>query len=177
MGIKDILMKNKLDIMTEASLSENYDTNVNMENKSEIDVIATLETIDTFNEEFAYPAESIPVMVNEDSYGDRLYFVEYDMLSKFMEYADIDLEIDAMEDIAEANGIDMSKFYLMIESADYFVNEMREAQSKGGTMLKGTLSNNLIKSVDDLKDQGIKLVKKGSNKKKSKNKKKKRNKK
>ena len=32
----------------------------------------------------------------------------------------------------------------MIESADFFVNEMREAQSKGGTMLKGTLSNNLI---------------------------------
>lgn len=159
---EEILLRSKLDLMTEAASMENFATHNSMDNMTEADVNFCLEAVETFDDDLDYPVEAIPVIVSE-SYGNQRYIVEYDMLYKLMETYDVD-EVEAMNMLCEVNNINMDDLYLMIESQEYFEEKMQEAGSKGGSNLKSTKSQNLIKSVNDLKAKGIKVVKKGNKK-------------
>ena len=86
------------------------------------------------------------------------------MLDKLMESYDVD-EVEAMHMLCEANQIDYDDLYLAIESTEYFLEKMEEI---GGSQLKGRKTRNLVKSISDLKDKGIKMTKKPSGKKKKK---------
>lgn len=168
----DILMKNKLDIMTEASKtvdSSTYDTVLSSKYE---DAEIELEMVATLNEDISYSFEAIPIILQEGVYGNKKYLVEYDMLNKLLESYDI-TEREAMDKLCEVNNIDYDDFYLVIESAEYYKDIIDEAKTIGGNSLKGRKTNNLIKSIDDLKAQGIKVFKKKTNKKKKKSKSKK----
>lgn len=165
----DILMKNKLDIMTEASKTMDYSTHDSVLSSTYEDAEIELEMVSTLSEDITYSFESIPVILQEGVYGNKRYLVEYDMLNKLLESYDI-TEREAMDALAETNKIDYDDLYLVIESADYYKEVIDEAKTIGGNSLKGRKTNNLIKSIDDLKAQGIKVFKKKSNKKKKKKK-------
>lgn len=159
MSNRSILLKNKLDMMSESMILENFNTSNSMENISDSDLHCTLECVESFDGDIDYPVEAIPVIMKESVYGGEMYVVEYDMLHKIMESYDVD-EVKAMEMVAEKNNISMDDFYLMIESQEYFEEAMKEAGSKGGNNFKSKKTQNLIKSIEDLKAKGIKLVKK-----------------
>ena len=163
----DILMKNKLDIMVEASSSLDTSTYDNVLNTTSEDLDVELEMVATLNEEINYSYESIPIILQESVYGVKRYLVEYDMLNKLLETYDV-TEREALDNLAEANNIDYDDLYLVIESAEYYKEAIDEAKSMGGNSLKGRKTNNLIKSIGDLKAQGIKVFKKKTNKKKNK---------
>lgn len=168
----NILMKNKLDIMTEAASTEDFAVNNAMDNMTESDLVFALENVMTLAYDLEYPIESIPVMEQESAYdGKKLYVVEYDMLYKIMESYDVD-EVEALNMLAEVNKIDIDDLYLAIESLDYFEEKMKEAGCKGGSNLKAKKTQNVIKSVNDLKAKGIKLTKKPKKSKKKKSRKK-----
>lgn len=165
---REILMRSKIDLMTESAMMENFATHNIEEGATDADLQFCMECVETFDMDMDYPAEAIPIIVKESKYGNK-YVVEYDMLHKLMETYDVD-EVDAMNMLCEVNGIDHDDLYLMIESYEYFAEKMQEAGSKGGSNLKASKSANLMKSVQDLKDKGIQLVKKGPKKAKKKKK-------
>ena len=145
-------------------MEEHTDTENILTAVGESELREVLENVDTIEDEIYYPVQSIPVLVKESKVdGEPSFMVEYDMLYKLMESEGID-ELQAMKMVAECNGISMDRFYLMIESEDFFINEMKEAGSKGGANLKAKTTENIIKSIDDLKSKGIKLTKKGKRK-------------
>lgn len=158
------ILKNKIDMMIESAGLNNTDTENILTAVGESELREVLENVDTIEDEIYYPVQSIPVLVKESKVdGEPSFMVEYDMLYKLMESEGID-ELQAMKMVAECNGISMDRFYLMIESEDFFINEMKEAGSKGGANLKAKTTENIIKSIDDLKSKGIKLTKKGKRK-------------
>lgn len=165
----DILMKNKLDIMIESANIE--ESSILSSNVGDVDLEFALEAVMTISSDMEYPIHSIPILVQESEYGGQIYLVEYDMLAKILEsYDDFENEREAMEALAEANEIDYNDLYLVIESQEYFEDIVNEAKAKGGSNLKAKKVNNVVKSIEDLKKQGIKIAKKGKPKKKSKKK-------
>lgn len=164
--INDILIKNKLDILTEAASTEDFAVNSTKDDMNASDLEFALEDgVATLAYDLTYPVQSIPVIEQESAYDHgKIYVVEYDMLDKLMESYDVD-EVEAMHMLCEANQIDYDDLYLAIESTEYFLEKMEEI---GGSQLKGRKTNNLVKSISDLKDKGIKMTKKPSGKKKKK---------
>ena len=106
----DILMKNKLDIMVEASSSLDTSTYDNVLNTTSEDLDVELEMVATLNEEINYSYESIPIILQESVYGVKRYLVEYDMLNKLLETYDV-TEREALDNLAEANNIDYDDLY------------------------------------------------------------------
>ena len=168
----EILMKNKLDIMIESASIEDLGYNNEM---GDLDLQYALEGVMTISSDMEYPLPSIPILVQESQYGGQIYLVEYDMVAKVMESYDMENEREALEELARANDISYDDLYLVIESKEYFEDIVNEAKAKGGSNLKGKKVNNVIKSIEDLKKQGIKVAKKAKPKKKSKKKGKKKN--
>jgi hypothetical protein len=164
--INDILIKNKLDILTEAASTEDFAVNSTQDDMNASDLEFALEDgVATLAYDLTYPVQSIPVIEQESAYDNgKIYVVEYDMLDKLMESYDVD-EVEAMHMLCEANQIDYDDLYLAIESTEYFLEKMEEI---GGSQLKGRKTRNLVKSISDLKDKGIKMTKKPSGKKKKK---------
>lgn len=164
--INDILIKNKLDILTEAASTEDFAVNSTQDDMNASDLEFALEDgVATLAYDLTYPVQSIPIIEQESAYDHgKIYVVEYDMLDKLMESYDVD-EVEAMHMLCEANQIDYDDLYLAIESTEYFLEKMEEI---GGSQLKGRKTKNLVKSISDLKDKGIKMTKKPSGKKKKK---------
>lgn len=164
--MESILIKNKLEMIIESSSTEDYNINSTVDDMSMSELQSALdEGVYTLAYDLTYPVQSIPIIEQESSYDNaKIYVVEYDMLYKLMESYDVD-EVEAMNMLCEANNIDYDDLYLAIESSDYYLEKMEEI---GGSQLKANRSSNLIKSISDLKDKGIKMTKKPSGKKKKK---------
>lgn len=161
-----ILMRNKLEMITESASTEDFNINSTVDDMSISELEAALdEGVYTLAYDLTYPVQSIPIIEQESSYDHaKIYVVEYDMLYKLMESYDVD-EVEAMHMLCEANKIDYDDLYLAIESSEYFLEKMEEI---GGSQLKAKRSSNLVKSISNLKDKGIKMTKKPSGKKKKK---------
>ena len=160
--------KTAFDIISECSLTDGYNTNSMFD--SEVDVeLNTLykdiaKAID--GNAIVYTPASIPVL-QVDSEDDHPFIVELDMLAKYMQSNSIvDIE-QGIKDIAEANHIDASDLYVLIESEDETQEYLQEAKKiKKATgdkkKLKGTYDT--AKVLNMLKTKGIKVAKKKSKK-------------
>lgn len=148
--------KSCMDIIKEASASEDYNvTDIIsdelrasfMECVGEMPIVA--------REAVAYNSKMVPVFQTEDE-----YLVEMDNVFKYMKSFEITDIAEAMENIADANEIDVNEMALVIESEEYMGSVIESAieQSKAGDK---TLLENCeltIKLINMLESEGIKVV-------------------
>lgn len=163
MGI--LLSKDVTQLLIEASQTEDFLT----ENTSLNSTIQTLEEEVNYLEEatgdIKYTEDMIPVIMQESTYG-PMYLVEYDMLTKLMESTGLEAD-KALDKICEHNEISTGDTYVLIESAEYILEELKQFKKEASLKAKKDIQN-ASKTLQDLKDKGIKLVTKKSNKKKRK---------
>lgn len=161
MGI--LLSKDVTQLLIEASQTEDFFT----ENTSFDSTLQTLEEEVNYLEEatgdIKYTEDMIPVIMQESTYG-PMYLVEYDMLTKLMESTGLEADA-ALEKICEHNEITSGDTYVLIESAGYILEELKQFKKDASIKAKQDIQN-ATKTLQDLKDKGIKLVTKKSNKKK-----------
>lgn len=154
--------KSTIDIIKEAALAEEFQTsdiesdelrgNFN-ECVGNIPVIAR-ETV-------AYNARMVPVFQLESA-----YFVEMDTLAKYMNSFEITDVAEAMENIAEANEIDVDDMALVIESEEYMNSIIESAitQSKNGDKSLLESCELAVKLINMLESEGITVCLLGENK-------------
>lgn len=164
------MFKNALTIISEAAGSDEYNTDdvsFELDDEFENDIEADYTDFDELedDENIEYTAEMVNIIKTKRG---RLV-MEFDMLAKYMNSANItDIE-EAMQNVCEANGADYDNTYLVLESQEDMMSIVQEAKSKLNKKAKVKIftklrdSSNFLKTV---KNKGIKVVKKKSNKKK-----------
>lgn len=151
-----MLIKSATDIIKEAAASEEFNTTdiVSDELRASFEECVKDMPI-VAKEAVAYNKEMVPVFENESE-----YFVEMDNVFKYMKSFEITDIKEAMENIAEANEIELEKMALVIESEEYMGSVIESAieQSKAGDK---TLLENCelaVKLINMLESEGIKVV-------------------
>jgi len=124
----------------------------------ESEVEAAYSKIEEASQDYAVGAEMVPVISI-----DGKYYTEANFLAPFMRDAKISSMLEALDYVAEANGLQKCDVGLLIES-DNFVKKMIDKEKGNATRLKATInkvdkSNNLAKH---LKDKGYPVLKKKS---------------
>jgi|GEM_PF-6993337 len=155
--------------------AEDGDEHIDDEEVEEIkndimDVYDDMEEVD--EDELGYSEEMVPVIATSES----TYYVEYDNLAKLMKASRCDAAT-AMEKICECNNLQLEDMRLVVESAAEIIRILNEkAASKKVKKKKALAMKSSVKFLKDLKNKGITVVKKKSNKKalKAKSKKRKR---
>lgn len=103
----------------------------------------------------AYKEHMVPVFKNEDS-----YLVEMDNVVKYMNSCEVTDIKEAMENIAEANELQLEDVALVIESREYMDSVIENAveQSKLGDTSLLESCELAVKLVEMLESEGIKVV-------------------
>ena len=170
--------KNAFEIISEASLTDNFMTNPVFDSDVDVEFSSLYDSIAEVPEaEVIYPAESIPVLKCSCKNPDRCekdccdeaasYFVELDMLEKFMESNQITDVAEAMQILANENDISLDEFAILIESEDVAREILEEAKKHkkatgNGKKITGVYTTaNLLKGM---KTKGIKVAKKSKKK-------------
>lgn len=151
-----MLTKSCTDIIKEAAASEEFNVSdvIADELKSKYgECMSNMPIVD--KSLVAYNCNMIPVFHNESE-----YFVEMDNVVKYMNSFEITDIKEAMENIAEANEIELENISLVIESKDYMDSVIESAikQSKAGdkTLLENCELS--IKLINMLESEGINVV-------------------
>ena len=124
----------------------------------ESEVESTYAKIEESTQSYAVVAEMVPVFSIDGKYYTEAYF-----LAPFMRDAKISSMVEALDYIAEANGLQRCDVGLLIESGDFVKNMIDKSKDNAGklktTIAKVDKSNNLAKH---LKDKGYPVLKKKS---------------
>lgn len=151
-----MLTKSCTNIIREAAAAEDFNVSdiITDELKSRYsDCMCNMPIID--KSVVSYNCRMVPVFQNESG-----YFVEMDSIVKYMNSFEITDVKEAMENIAEANNIDLESMSLVIESKDYMDSIIKSAikQSKAGdkTLLESCEVS--IKLLKLLESEGINVV-------------------
>jgi hypothetical protein len=110
-----------------------------------------------------YGANMIPVM-NIDG----KYYTEMNFLYPYMKTNGIKSIAEALNDVAMANNLDDNSVGLLIESEDEVTGKLDDALECGDQCKAESVMNKINKAIDltkNLKDKGINVIKKASNKK------------
>lgn len=158
-----LLRKDITQLLIEASQSEEFYTENTSTNNTLQTLMEEVNYLEESQEDIKYDEEMIPVIMQETTFGSR-YVVEYDMLYKLMESYNIDA-MEALERLCEHNEIEIGDTYVMIESADYILESLKQFKKDTSMKVKKDIQNT-TKTLQDLKDKGIKLISKKSNDKK-----------
>lgn len=163
-----VLFKNVTQILSEACQSEislpEIDDELQDELMSEIDELEELDC------DICYTVEMVNVLEQDTKYG-RRYLVEYENLLKLSEGTDLDIK-EALNLVCEHNLIGIQDTYVVIESQDILEESISETTdsiseacnpvSRAKRRKKLAKCNEVIKNM---KNKGIKIVKKRSKKK------------
>ena len=124
----------------------------------ESEVESTYAKIEESTQSYAVGAEMVPVISIDGKYYTEAYF-----LAPFMRDAKISSMVEALNYVAEANGLQRCDVGLLIESDDFVKNMINKSKDNAGklktTIAKVDKSNNLAKH---LKDKGYPVLKKKS---------------
>ena len=162
-----VLFKNVTQILSEACKSnvtiKEIDDELQDELMSEIDELEELDC------DICYTTEMVNVLEQETKFG-RRYLVEYENLVKLIEGREIDIR-DALELVCEHNSIGIQDTYVVIESQETLAESISEIKDSileaCNPVKKAKRRNKLAKCnemIKNLKNKGIKVVKKKSNK-------------
>lgn len=157
-----ILQKDKLTILSEAAETEEFNTDNVFIGGVLDDISKELNFIPELDEELEYTEEMVNVLLQETTYGNR-YLVELENLVKLSESTGMDIK-ESLSSVCEHNSISMGDTYVVIESIDNILEAAKKLAKLNDIKSKVDLTNSL-KSVQDLKDKGIKLISKSSKKK------------
>ena len=157
-----ILQKDKLTILSEAAETEEFNTDNVFIGGVLDDISKELNFIPELDEELEYTEEMVNVLLQETTYGNR-YLVELENLVKLSESTGMDIK-ESLSSVCEHNSISMGDTYVVIESIDNILEAAKKLAKLNDIKSKVDLTNSL-KSVQDLKDKGIKLIAKSSKKK------------
>lgn len=151
-----MITKSYTNILKEAAEAEEFNVTdlVTDEIKSAYDECIKEMTVIPSNM-VAYRAKMVPVFQNESS-----YYVEFDNVVKYMKSAEVKDVAIALDNIAEANDIDLSSLSLVIESVDYMNSVIKEAIKKSKAGDKSLLESCelSVKLINMLKSEGINVV-------------------
>lgn len=148
--------KSCMDIIKEASIAEDFNVTDIISDELRTSFNECIKDMPIVAKEaVAYNCHMVPVIQTESE-----YLVEMDNIFKYMKSFDITDITEAMENIAEANEIDIDDMALVIESEEYMesVIESAIAQSKAGDK---TLLENCelaVRLINMLESEGIKVV-------------------
>ena len=97
----------------------------------------------------------VPVFTHESA-----YYVEMDNLMKYMQSRNITDVKEAMENVAEANRLELDQLSLVIESKEYMNSVLEEASQLSKAGDKSLLENCelSVKLINLLKAEGINVV-------------------
>lgn len=161
--------KTAFDIISECSLTDGYNTNSMFDSDVDVELNTLYKDIAKAidGNAIVYTPASIPVL-QVDSEDDHPFVVELDMLAKYMQTNSIvDIE-QGVKDIAEANHIDASNLYVLIESEDEvreYLEEAKKIRKATGSKKKIAGTINTASILNKLKTKGIKIAKKKPSKK------------
>ena len=151
-----MITKSYTNILKEAAEAEEFNVTdlVTDEIKSAYDECIKEMTIIPSNM-VAYRAKMVPVFQNESS-----YYVEFDNVTKYMKSAEVKDIAIALNNIAQANDIDLSSLSLVVESKDYMDSVIKEAIKKSKAGDKSLLESCelSVKLINMLKSEGINVV-------------------
>lgn len=165
-----ILQKDKLTILSEAAETEEFNTDNVFIGGVLDDISKELNFIPELDEELEYTEEMVNVLLQETTHGNR-YLVELENLVKLSESTGMDIK-ESLHSVCEHNSISIGDTYVVIESIDSILESAKKLSKLNDIKSKADLTNTL-KSVQDLKDKGIKLMARSSKKKVNKKKRKK----
>lgn len=127
-----------------------------------VDTFACLESVSESCYSYTNP-QLVPVLAQNEE-----FYVELDCLAKVAEANEIDI-YEALEMVAECNDLPMSSMNIVVESDEYIGMLIAEAKAAKGSKLEKSKAKGLqatVDAIEDLKEKGVKLVKKSSGKKK-----------
>ena len=161
--------KNAFEIISEASKCDSFNTNSiftdDVTTEFE-DLFVNLAEVD--EDEIIYPLDSIPVLQCA-SCKEAAYFVEMDILGKFMSSNGVEDIAEAMQMIADHNEISLDEMAVLVESEDValeLLEEAKKSKKKIGDHKKLTDISNTTNILKLVKTKGIKVAKKKSKKRK-----------
>ena len=151
-----MLTKSTIDIIKEASLTEEFQTSDLVSDELKTNFNECVNNIPIIAKEtVAYNSKMVPVFKQESS-----YFVEMDTVVKYMNSFEITDIKEAMENIADANDIEIEEMSLVIESEEYMNSVIESAieQSKAGDKSLLESCELAVKLINMLESEGIKVV-------------------
>ena len=130
----------------------------------ESEVRSDYENIEEATVDYAATAEIIPVIQIENQ-----YFTEAQFMAPFMRDAGIRSMVEALDIIAEANGLPAKSVGLLIESECSISGMIEKACQKESSKVKDAVMNKIGKATDlakDLKSKGYPVKRKANKNKK-----------
>lgn len=162
-----VLFKNVTELLSEACKSETYVKEMDDELQDEL--MSEIDELEELDCDICYTTEMVNVLEHETKYG-RRYLIEYSDIVKLIEGRDIDIR-EAMELVCEHNMIGMQDTYILIESQDILEDSISETVDSlleaCDPVCKAKRRNKLAKcnqAIKNMKNKGIKIIKKKSNK-------------
>lgn len=156
-----MFLKNPIEILVEACESESFKAEDLNFKEVEADFTGVFDQdLEELDIELDYAIEMVNVIENTTEEGST-YFVEMDILAKYMKSANIEDVSEAINNIAEHNSIDADRMAIVIES-DYAYELLEEAKkdSKSGSKDKTEKLKKATDFLKDAKNKGVKVVKK-----------------
>lgn len=146
------LCKSTTELLVEAA---NMPTDSKYMSNADVELFAKISHIIELDEPFTYIIQSIPVIKESTIAGDR-YFVEYDMLNKYMESNRVTDVLEAMTSLCEANEINLQDTILVFESKKDMVDKIKKMDKVD--------VNKTNKSLKEIQEKGINVACKKSGK-------------
>lgn len=110
-----------------------------------------------------YTIDSLPILKGECGEGcgkegccKESYMIEHDILTKYMTSYDIDDEVEAMHNIAEHYGLDISDLVLVVEGDYVAKGLLKKAKCDNDC----GIINSLCAAIKNCKNHGIRVAKK-----------------
>lgn len=154
------LFKNTTELLQEACECDDCNIEDIYDEDEEEELDNEYDDIDDLEDDIIYTEEMVNIIqVSENSYLGNINVIEYDNLNKLMESKSIDAK-EAVDKICEYYNIDIANTYVLIESMESTKESLQEACNKG----KGA-KKKVAKSIKELKEKGVKLLKKKDKKK------------
>jgi len=173
--VNSIIQKSIIDIMVESAKVEDFEINDLFDDETEKKFNDEIDSIAELEVSLIYTADMVPVIKHENN-----FYIDIGDVYRVMECSNDDSEedeLDAVSAIVSANddeGMTLENTFIVVESKEYMTKIISEARaavkSKSGISKKNgkaklTAASDVFKNM---KNKGLKLVKKKGKKKKKK---------
>lgn len=151
-----MITKSCTDIIKEAALAEDFNVTDMISDELKSKYSDCIENMPIIPKSLVgYKCDMVPVFQHESS-----YYVELDNVVKYMNSREITDVKEAVENIAEANDLELEQVSLVIESRQYMESVMKEAIELSKLGDKSLLENCelSIKLINLLEAEGIHVV-------------------
>ena len=175
----DMFKKSIIDVMVESTKVEDFELNDLFDDETEKEFNAAIDSIGELQESLVYTPDMVPVIKHESN-----FYIDLGDVYRVMECSNDDCEEDNEDDefdivssIIDANddeGMTLENTFIVVESKEHMMKIVSEARaavkSKSGISKKNGKAK-LTAAADvfkNMKNKGLKLVKKKAKKKKKK---------